>query len=80
MLPMSSVFGMKCLSVPQCEGTLRACPTWVLSEPNPRPLFIIKNNFYLLSLAFTFLALTNLENIKYLYFFQVQPKTPKHLY
>ena len=47
---------------------------------NPGPLFIIRNTFYLLLLAFTFSALIKFENTKKFYFLQLQPKTQKELY
>jgi hypothetical protein len=44
---------------------------------NPGPLFIIRNHFYLLLLAFTFSALINFENTKILLFLATTTKNPK---
>jgi len=44
---------------------------------NPGPLFIIRNTFYLLLLAFTFSALINFENTKIYLLLATTTKNPK---
>ena len=44
---------------------------------NPGPLFIIRNHFYLLLLAFTFSALINFENTKIYLLLATTTKNPK---